>query len=111
MWHHKPYPACMQGIVATVEGREIAVGNSRLLLARGITLNQNQIVADASWQSQGVRSSCLRVHTSLLYIAPCCVHIHAAAMARYAAPDTVASLGSMITSVPHIMFALPSHHQ
>ncbi len=42
-----------QGIVATVGGREVAVGNSRLLAARGVRLKPGQSAEEALWQAKG----------------------------------------------------------
>lgn len=47
---------CTQGVVATVGGREVAVGNSRLLAGQGIRVDPDQAAAEAAWQAKGILS-------------------------------------------------------
>lgn len=42
-----------QGIVATVAGRAVAVGNARLLAGQGVRVGPSQAVAEVAWQARG----------------------------------------------------------
>ena len=43
----------LQGVLALVGGREVAVGNSRLLAGQGICLTDEQAAEEAAWQAKG----------------------------------------------------------
>jgi hypothetical protein len=45
----------VQGVLALVGGREVAVGNSSLLAGQGICLNDEQAAEEAAWQAKGAR--------------------------------------------------------
>lgn len=47
-------PVSLQGVLALVGGREVAVGNSRLLAGQGICLTNDQAAEEAAWQAKGV---------------------------------------------------------
>ena len=45
-----------QGVLALVGGRQVAVGNSRLLVGQGICLTDEQAAAEAAWQAKGAKT-------------------------------------------------------
>lgn len=78
-----------QGVVVMVDGREIMVGNSGLLLSRGIEFEEGQVAAEASWQAQGA---------TVVWVASAMEVMGMAALADEARPgakDAVAALQRM----------------
>jgi cation transport ATPase len=43
----------IQGVLALVGGRAVAVGNSRLLAGQGVRLTEKQVAEEAAWQAKG----------------------------------------------------------
>lgn len=56
-------PWRLQGVIAEVGGRTVAVGNSRLLQGQGVQLDDQQASLQAGWQSKGPWSPSLPPHT------------------------------------------------
>jgi hypothetical protein len=50
---HDKTTVLIQGVLALVGGREVAVGNSRLLAGQGIYLTDEQAAEEAAWQAKG----------------------------------------------------------
>ena len=55
-------PWRLQGLIAEVSGRTVAVGNSGLLQGQGVHLDDQQTSLQAGWQSKGPRPPCLPPH-------------------------------------------------